>query len=242
MAASKFSWILISLLIGMLVLTSFLSIPVQAKSGAGEIQQSNDPAGKPPTKTKRPKSPPKTATSKPAKTAVVRPTNTLALASATPVVPVSTGTLIETGTTVPATGTAVVLPTYTFSSEMNTVVAQLTATSGAVYMTSTSIALTASSTPTTVGAPTSTPNTLEKTATSIALTTVPMGGFGYPTATLLVDVALTDAQIPVTSGEPVNVQAPRRMFWILEVGLLILLFLFYLLNRELKKASHKSKQ
>ncbi|MFT3890648.1 MAG: hypothetical protein QM730_03365 [Anaerolineales bacterium] len=226
----------------MLVFTSFLSIPVQAKSGVGEIQQSNDPAGKPPTKTKRPKSPPKTATPKPANTMVAKPTNTAALPMATTVAPVSTGTLMETGTAVPETGTAVVLPTYTFSSEMNTVVAQLTATSGVVYMTSTSMALTASTTPTNAGAPTSTPNALEQTATSIALTTVPMGAFGYPTVTLLADAtAIEGAQIPVTSGEPANVRVPRKLFWILEVGLLILLLLFYLLNRELKRSSIKSK-
>ena len=235
----KFTWVPMSMLIGVLVLTSILSIPVQAKSLTGDVQQNSDPAGKPPTKTKRVKPTTVVKTSVPKstpipKTSTPKPTNTLVSLTNTVI---ASGTPMGTGT--PA-DTATALPTYTFSSEINTVVAQLTATSGAVYMTSTSMALTASSTPTSIGAPTSTPNNLEQTATSIVLTTAPI----QPTLTIsaaAADPSVADQQIPVTSGTPTATKVPGKMFWVLVIGLLIFFILLYLLSKELKKSSNKGK-
>jgi hypothetical protein len=138
-------------------------------------------------------------------------------------------------------GTVTPLPTFTFSSDLNTVVSQLTATSGVVNMTSTSAALTASPTPTNIGASTSTPNNLQQTATSIVLTTVPTSAYGQPTVTLLADTSAMSQEIPITSGEPDKAQKPGTMFWILGIGLLFLLLLLYVLNKELRKSSAKSK-
>lgn len=234
MTTSKFSWFY--LFIGMLITMSILYMPVQAESvNSGEQQYNSNFVGKPPTKVKRPKATPKskTATPKPANTATkMPPTHGVTLAvpsatlktSATPI-----GTNIAPGTS---------LPTSTFSSELNTTVAELTSTSGAIYKTSTSAALTASSTPTKVGAPTSTPNHLELTATSIVKTTVPQSVAGL-TGNLTVSPTSTKSNntVPITSDQPEKAQSKARLFGILGVGFVILFLLVYMLRKELKKSS-----
>jgi hypothetical protein len=115
-----------------------------------------------------------------------------------------------------------------------TAAAHQTQTSIVSALTSTSSALTASPTPTNLGGVTSTPNATELTATSYAVTGTPMAANMQATLTGSPNSS-ADHQIPHTSGQSVAGQGARKMFWMLEVGLVILLFLFFMLNRELKR-------
>src|SRR5690242_659730 len=105
------------LLLGMLVIMSIISFPVQAQSAQPRNEQPNNAYGKPPTHIKKTKSPPrKTATPRPANTATRAPAgqNTSVPTSSTsasqPTEMSTTGTPVSTSK--PAT-TAIYSPTPT---------------------------------------------------------------------------------------------------------------------------------
>src|SRR6266498_1807676 len=243
MKTSKLSSLL--LLLGLLILMSMFSFPVQAQTAQPRNEQPNSQFGKPPTNTKKAKSPPrKTATPRPANTATKAPTrqNTAVPTSSTsvsqPTEMNTTGTPASTSN-VPATS-AVYSATPT-PQGMNTIVAQQTKTAGASFLTSTSLALTFSPTPTNFGAPTATltftPNALELTATALALSTPladasPTTATFSPTPTTVILLAVSRPEIPVTA------KGLNLYIWIAAIaGGVVLLTLFYLLYKEWSRFS-----
>lgn len=236
------------LLLGMLVIMSIISFPVQAQSAQPRNEQPNNAYGKPPTHTRKTKSPPrKTATPRPASTAtrVSAGQNTSVPTSSTfasqPTEMNTTGTPVSTSN-VPAT-TAIYSATPT-PQGMNTIAAQQTKTAGASFMTSTSLALTFSPTPTNFGAPTATltftPNASELTGTALALSTTPLVQASSTIATS--SPTPTIAQIPVSRPEiPVTAQGSKWYTWVATIiGSAILLTLFYLMFREWKRSTTRS--
>jgi hypothetical protein len=126
---------------------------------------------------------------------------------------------------------------------MNTIVAQQTKTAGASFLTSTSLALTFSPTPTNFGAPTATltftPNASELTASALALTTTPLGEVSQAIVASSPTPSSTPVQIPLGQTEiPITVTGQKWYYWVaVVVGSAILLSLFYLLYKEWQKPS-----